>query len=96
VSLQPGFEGAEPLRPQRLEQLELRIGYSSHMATGTLACPSCDAPVHPGPLPLSPSAALGCPFCSHAGVARDFLSLAPPSRPARVEVRVIRRTRRSV
>jgi hypothetical protein len=31
---------------------------------------------------------LACPECSHAGAVRDFLSLAPPTRPARVAVRV--------
>jgi hypothetical protein len=34
---------------------------------------------------------MGCPFCRHDGAVRDFLSLAAPSRPARVEVRVVRR-----
>jgi hypothetical protein len=27
-----------------------------------------------------------CPVCDHAGAVRDFLSLAAPSRPARVRV----------
>ena len=31
---------------------------------------------------------LTCPFCRRRGPARDFLSLAPPSRPARVFVRM--------
>ena len=56
------------------------------LATGTLACPRCDAPVAPlGP--MSPADPLGCPFCAHAGAVRDFLSLDLPTRPARVEVR---------
>jgi hypothetical protein len=59
------------------------------LAMGTLACPLCDAPVAPGPVPLSPADAIGCPYCHHAGAVRDFLSLSPPSRPARVVVRVI-------
>lgn len=67
---------------------ELRLGRSTHLATGTLACPSCDAPVAPGPDPLAPADPLSCPVCLRAGAVRDFLSLAAPSRPARVDVRV--------
>ena len=58
------------------------------VASGTLACPECDAPVFPGDRPVSPAAPLACPFCGQSGAVRDFLSLAPPSRPARVVVRV--------
>jgi hypothetical protein len=64
---------------------------SARMATGTLACPICDAPVSPAGRTLSPAHLLGCPFCRHTAPARDFLSLAAPTRPARVEVRVVRR-----
>ena len=59
------------------------------MAVGTLACPVCDAPVAPGPAALSPTDALRCPICDHGGAVRDFLSLASPARPARVQVRVV-------
>jgi len=59
------------------------------MATGTLACPRCDAPVAIGDGALSPAAALGCPYCGHGAPLRDFLSLATPARPAVVEVRVV-------
>jgi hypothetical protein len=62
-----------------------------HLAMATLACPSCDAPVHPGPEPLGPADPLACPLCDRAGAVRDFLSLASPTRPARVEVRVVLR-----
>ena len=31
---------------------------------------------------------LSCGYCSHAGAVRDFLSLAEPTRPTRVVVRV--------
>ena len=61
---------------------------SGQIATGTLACPRCDAPVATGPEPLSISAALACPFCAHGGPVREFLSLRTPTRPARVVVRV--------
>ena len=67
---------------------EQRISYSTVLATGTLACPECDAPVFPD-RPMAPPDALACPYCEHHGAVRDFLSLAPPTRPARVVVRVI-------
>src|SRR3954452_18241788 len=57
---------------------------------GTLACPACDAPVAlPGP--VSPAAALACPWCGHDAVVRDFLALGAPTRPARSEGRVVPR-----
>jgi hypothetical protein len=59
------------------------------LAVGTLACGRCDAPVSPGGRSLAITDALSCPYCDHAGVVRDFLSLAVPTRPARVEIRVI-------
>jgi hypothetical protein len=73
---------------QRTEWLEQRPGRAARLATGTLACPGCDAPVGlaPGPSPLC--APLACGFCGHGGALRDFLSLAQPTRPARVVVRV--------
>jgi uncharacterized protein YbaR (Trm112 family) len=93
VSLHRGTEGSEPVRPEpiagaREHRLAARSG---RLATGTLACPVCDAPVAPAGGPLSPADPLACPFCRHAGAVRDFLSLAAPSRPARVEVRVVQR-----
>jgi hypothetical protein len=57
------------------------------VATGTLACPECDAPVVLS-APVEPADWIGCPFCLHTGPTRDFLSLTPPTRPARVVVRV--------
>ena len=60
---------------------------SNRLAAGTLACPRCDAPVAPA-RPLSPTEVIACPFCGHRGAVRAFLSLAPPTRPARVVVRV--------
>jgi hypothetical protein len=62
------------------------------VASGTLACPVCDAPVAPyGAMPLT--ASLVCPVCEHIGRVRDFLSLATPTRPAHVVVRLARSTR---
>jgi hypothetical protein len=40
---------------------------------------------------MSPADDLGCPYCGMTGALRDFLSLASPSRPARVDVRVVQR-----
>jgi hypothetical protein len=69
------------------------VGRSRRLAAGTLACPECDAPVALTEGPLTPADPLGCPVCLHAGAVRDFLSLATPTRPARVVVRVVERPR---
>ena len=87
------MDGAGPVRPEPVGRLsrvqqERRSARSGRMAGGTLACPGCDAPVAPSG-PLRPADPLGCPFCGHEAAVRDFLSLAAPSRPARVEVRVV-------
>jgi DNA-directed RNA polymerase subunit RPC12/RpoP len=66
---------------------ERRIARSLLVATGTLACNRCDAPVALTGGLVTPTDTLTCPYCSHRASARDFLSLAPPTRPARVEVR---------
>ena len=65
-----------------------RAETSWHMATGTLACPACDAPVLPSLEAMSPQDPMACGFCRHAGAVRDFLSLGEPTRPTRVAVRV--------
>jgi hypothetical protein len=70
-----------------LEQ-ERRTSRAGRLGAGTLACCRCDAPVSIGAAPLSPAETLTCPFCRHQGPLRDFLSLALPTRPARVVVRV--------
>jgi hypothetical protein len=93
-----GIGGPEPVGPQPVGRLgatqeERKVVRSWRLATGTLACPSCDAPVLPPAAALSPADRIGCPFCLHASAVRDFLSLATPSRPARVEVRVVQRSR---
>ena len=62
---------------------------SSQFAVGTLACSRCDAPVSPGDSPRSLSEVLACPFCAHQAPVRDFLTLGPPTRPARVVLRVV-------
>jgi hypothetical protein len=74
-----GLGGPEEIR---------QIGRSATLAVGTLACPTCDAPIAPGPHRLAPSAALSCPFCGTEGRVRDFLTLGAPTRPAHVVITV--------
>jgi hypothetical protein len=94
VAFQRGIDGSEPVRGQPIGwQEERRIANSWRLGIGTLSCPDCDAPVAPPPIPLAPADPLGCGFCRHSAAVRDFLSLAAPSRPTRVEVRVVRRAR---
>jgi hypothetical protein len=74
---------------ERIHHLEKRDDTRSRIvALGTLACPECDAPVAPGERPLLPPEPLSCPVCAHGAAVRDFLSLASPTRPARVQVRI--------
>ncbi len=61
----------------------------SRVAEGTLACPDCDAPVALTGGPVAPTDQLACPFCGRDGSVRDFLSLARPTRPTRVVVRIV-------
>jgi hypothetical protein len=94
VSIRRGLDGAEPLRPDPIGRMagtqeERRVTRTARLAVGTLACPACDAPVALAAGAWAPADALACPYCAHAGALRDFLSLAAPSRPARVEVRVV-------
>jgi hypothetical protein len=93
VSFQQGIDGPDSVRPEPAGSRHVRLHRhrtlaSSVLASGTLACPECDAPVAPPPSGLSPAQPLACGFCSHAAAVRDFLSLEPPTRPARVVVRV--------
>jgi hypothetical protein len=78
-------------RPEQL--IEERRIRSGQLATGTLACPLCDAPVALAGAVAGPADPLACPYCDHGGAVRDFLSLEAPSRPARVAVRLIARRR---
>jgi hypothetical protein len=93
VALHHDLEGGRPGRAQPAERVgggrqPRRAETSWELATGTLACPSCDAPVLPGPGAATPPDPTSCGFCSHAGPLRDFLSLGEPARPTRVVVRV--------
>jgi hypothetical protein len=94
VSFQRGIDGPEAIRGEPVARVadtaeQRRRAASRRVASGSFACPRCDAPVLPAG-PVAPAAALGCPYCDHVAAARDFLSLASPRRPARVEVRVVR------
>jgi uncharacterized paraquat-inducible protein A len=80
--------GGHPARraAPMVEEDPRRVGEDT-LGHGTLACPRCDAPVAlPGPTPAA--AATGCPFCGHRGTLGSFVSLARPTRPTRIVVRV--------
>jgi hypothetical protein len=80
---------SEPVKPTAgPHEQEHRIARSQRVASGTLACARCDAPVALTAGPVAPADWLDCPFCLHRAPVRDFLSLREPTRPARVEVRV--------
>ena len=94
MALFRGMDGSDSLRwepsarPVAAHEQERRSTRSGRLGTGTLACNRCDAPVALAGT-AAPVDMLSCPFCSHRAPLRDFLSLARPSRPARVEVRVV-------
>jgi hypothetical protein len=88
VSFQRGIDDPDPVGRLSGPQELRRVMRSSVVATGTLACPLCDAPVALAG-PVSPAASIECPYCEHFGRVREFLSLEPPTRPARVTVRVV-------
>lgn len=95
MSFNRGIDGSDPVRAEPVSRLdgsyELRRSHGVwELATGTLACPRCDAPVAPVG-PVSPADPIACPYCDHAARTRDFLHLGEPTRPARVVVRVIDR-----
>jgi hypothetical protein len=91
VSIQRGIDDSEPVRPQPIESVtgfheERRTVRRTLLGAGTLACPHCDAPVAPGDHALAPADGMSCPVCFHYGAVREFLSLAKPTRPAKVAI----------
>ena len=96
MSFLRGFDGSDPVDIDAVgagvRVHDERRTRTSRLGVGTLACPHCDAPVALAG-PVAPSAALDCPYCGHMAAVRDFLSLAVPTRPARVVVRVVTRRR---
>ena len=79
---------AQPATAPMALHEERRAARPWHLATGSLACPDCDAPVLLHAQPAAPADELTCPFCLHAAALRDFLSLAAPARAPRVHVLV--------
>jgi hypothetical protein len=93
MGLHRGIDGSEPVRAQPVTRLgrvdaDPRAGVVRTLGTGTLACPDCDVPVFIAGV-QRPHDHLSCGYCGRSGALRDFLSLAAPSRPARVEIRVV-------
>lgn len=86
--LGPDGHGAPTGRLVR-RHLRREVAISGRLTTGTLACPSCDAPVGLPEGAVAPADAMGCGYCGHEGHVRDFLSLGQPPRPTRVEVRLV-------
>ena len=91
-----GIDGSEPIRPERTErpsdiQPEHRVAHAWDLGPGTIACPSCDAPVALPRRPMAPLDPLWCPVCGVAGTVRDFLTVGEPTRPTRVQVRAVYR-----
>jgi hypothetical protein len=93
MALHRGIDGSQPIPSGPAGRLgrvasDPRVATVGRLGTGTLACPDCDAPVAIAG-PWRPHDALSCSFCGHGGALREFLSLAQPTRPARVEIRVV-------
>jgi hypothetical protein len=90
------FEASRNTDPRDSRPAAARVGHHEerrtarpwHLATGSLACPDCDAPVVLAAAPAHPTDALACPFCDRHGALREFLSLAVPARTPRVSVLV--------
>lgn len=88
--------GIEETDPRRTRPATAPVGLHEerrtmrpwHIATGSLACPDCDAPIGLGGTSVAPADPITCPFCDHAAAVRDFLSLAAPARVPRVHVLV--------
>jgi len=93
MALHSDVDGSDPVRTDPVGRVagveeERRLTRTSRLAAGTLACPQCDAPVALTGV-LTPTDALACSFCEHAGTVRDFLTLGEPSRHTHIEVRVV-------
>jgi DNA-directed RNA polymerase subunit RPC12/RpoP len=94
VSFLRGIDGdahnatGTPARWVRPGDHRRRDARTAQLCEATLACARCDAPIAAGADGLSLTEPLVCPFCDHRAPVRDFLSLALPTRPARVVVRI--------
>jgi hypothetical protein len=81
-------DDSDPVRTDAVHEEKRKATRSGRVATGTLACARCDAPVALTAGPVTLTQPLSCPFCAHRAPVRDFLSLRQPTRPTRVEIRV--------
>jgi len=92
MAFERGIDGSDPLRAQPIAAWagshEERRWRSWRLGAGTLACPHCDAPVSLGGRAVAVTEDLHCPYCWYGAPLRDFLSLAVPTRPARVSLRL--------
>lgn len=100
MAFQRGTDGsdaprAQPITARAAAHEERHASRPWRLGPATLACPRCDAPVALGGRAVRFSEHLDCPFCRHTGPLREFVSLALPSRPARIEIRMIAGARRS-
>ena len=97
-----GMDDSDPTRSAPVDrgsgahEEERRVARSRRMASGTLACAECDAPIALTGGASSPTDWVACPFCAHEAPLRDFLSLAAPTRPTHVDVYVYPRVRPGV
>ena len=85
------MDGSEPVRAEGLESVEHRTARTTQLATGTLACPDCDAPVFPGDQRLRPARSARLPVLPPRG-PRPRLPLAHPAVAPRARDRPRRRT----
>jgi hypothetical protein len=81
-------EGSDPVGGLGGPEEIRRVQRTSTLGVGTLACPTCDAPVFPGGR-LSPASPLSCPYCGEHGRVRDFLTLGAPTRAAHVVIKIV-------
>ena len=82
-------EGSDPVGGLGGPEEIRRVQRTSTLAVGTLACPTCDAPVSPAGARLGPASPLACPFCGYAAHVRDFLTLGAPTRAAHVVIKAV-------
>lgn len=69
MGIDRAFSNSEPAgRRARAEDLR-QDSHVGIMGIGTLACPRCDAPIAPGPRPMTPTDAIACPICAHGAPA---------------------------
>ena len=60
-------------RAESIEAEEVRPATAGAvLATGSMICPGCELPIGVG-TGVPAISELACPFCDHAGEARDFL-----------------------